>query len=286
VHNSSIATSSTGTTTAEPRQLHEPLSAARERRQLETTELWERIASSQSEEERARLREEVVLLNMSVAQAIAGRYGSRGILLDDLQQVAYLGLVKAANGFDPDLEKDFLSYAVPTIRGEIKRHFRDLGWTVRPPRRVQELQAKINSASEDSAQVLGRAPRPPEIAEHLGVDVSDVIEALTCNGFSPTSLDAPLGDPGSSASLGGLLTTDGNDYVELENSMVLKEALRSLPARDLLILRRRFFDDHTQQEIGVELGLSQMQVSRLQARILARLRALVAPPDTDLNMSA
>ncbi len=286
MRDTSIAPSGIGTTTAEPCQLREPVSAARERRKLETTELWERISSSQDEEERALLREQVVLLNMSVAQAIASRYGSRGILLDDLQQVAFLGLVKAAHGFDPGLEKDFLSYAVPTIRGEVKRHFRDLGWTVRPPRRVQELQSRIHSASEDSAQSLGRAARPPEIAARLGVDVSDVIEALTCNGFNPTSLDAPLGEPSSSASLGDLLTSAGDDFGEVENGMVLKEALRSLSARDLLLLRRRFCDDHTQQQIGDELGLSQMQVSRLQARILARLRALVAPLDEDLNMSA
>ena len=286
MHNSSFASSGSGTTNVEPRRLPEPGSDARTRRMLETTALWDRISSSQSDEERALLREEVVLLNMSVAQAIAGRYASRGILLDDLQQVAFLGLVKAANGFDPGLGKDFLSYAVPTIRGEIKRHFRDLGWTVRPPRRVQELQSQIHSVSEDSAKTLGRAARPSEIASRLGVDVSDVVEALTCNGFNPMSLDTPVGEPGGSASLGDLLTSGENDYDDVENAMVLKEALRSLSSRDLLILRRRFRDDHTQQQIGDELGLSQMQVSRLQARILARLRALAAPPDADLHMSA
>ena len=118
------------------------------------------------------------------------------------------------------------------------------------------------------------------------MDVRDVIEALTCNGFSPTSLDAALGEPGTSATLGDVLTLGGDDFDDVENAMVLKEALCSLSARDLLILRRRFYDDHTQQQIGDELGLSQMQVSRLQARILARLRALVAPPDEDLNLSA
>ena len=117
------------------------------------------------------------------------------------------------------------------------------------------------------------------------MDVSDVLEALTCNGFNPTSLDAPVGEPESSASLGDLLTLGGNDYDEVENAMVLKDALCTLPERDLLILRRRFYDDHTQQQIGDELGLSQMQVSRLQARILGRLRVLVTP-DADLNMSA
>ena len=286
MHSPSIAPSGRGTTSTESRRVHESVSVARERRQQETTVLWERISKSHDEAERAVLREEVVLLNMSVARAIAGRYSSRGILIDDLQQVALLGLVKAAQGFDPGLEKDFLSYAVPTIRGEVKRHFRDLGWTVRPPRRVQELQLRIQSASEDTAQTLGRAARPAEIAARLGVDVSDVTEALTCNGFNPMSLDVSLGEPGSSASLGDLLTLDGNDYDAVENEMVLKEALRSLSARDLLILRRRFYDDHTQQQIGDELGLSQMQVSRLQARILARLRALVVPKDADLNMSA
>ena len=127
----------------EPQQLRESVSAARDRRSRETSSLWERIAASQSEDERALLREEVVLLNRSVALAIAARYRSRSILLDDLQQVACLGLVKAVNGFEPSHEKDFLSYAVPTISGEVKRHFRDLGWTVRPPRRIQELQARI-----------------------------------------------------------------------------------------------------------------------------------------------
>ena len=154
---------------------------------------------SQDEEERAVLREQVVLLNLPVARAIASRYRSKGIMLDDLQQVACLGLVKAVNGFDAGFGKDFLSYAVPTISGEVKRHFRDLGWTVRPPRRVQELQARIHAVSTDSQPLA--ATQPPEIAQRLGVDVSDVIEALTCNGFNPMSLDVPLGEPGSSASL-------------------------------------------------------------------------------------
>ena len=136
------------------------LDAERDRRTRATASLWERIVSASSEDERSRLREDVVLLNMSVARSIASRYRSRGIVLDDLEQVACLGLVKAVNGFDPGREKDFLSYAVPTISGEVKRHFRDLGWTVRPPRRVQELQARIHAVSDETAQSLGR-PRTP-----------------------------------------------------------------------------------------------------------------------------
>jgi RNA polymerase sigma-B factor len=285
MRNSSTSHIGPSSGSAPPQPLQESVNAERDRRRRETSALWQRIATSQDEDERTLLREQVVLLNMPVARAIASRYRSKGITLDDLQQVACLGLVKAVNGFDAGFGKDFLSYAVPTISGEVKRHFRDLGWTVRPPRRVQELQARIHSVSTDS-QPLGTATQPPEIAERLGVDVSDVIEALTCNGFNPMSLDVPLGEPGSSASLGDLLPSSGSDYDDVENAIVLNAALRSLSPRDLLILRRRFCDDATQQQIGEEIGLSQMQVSRLQARILARLRDVVAPTDEDWNLSA
>jgi RNA polymerase sigma-B factor len=258
----------------------EPSSVVRDRRSRETSSLWEQIAASEYDDERAALREEVVLLNRSVALAIAAKYRSKGIPLDDLQQVASLGLVKAANGFDPAVGRDFLSYAVPTISGEVKRHFRDRGWTVRPPRRVQELQARINAAPVDYTQpVTGSSAQPAEIAAQLGVEVSDVIEALTCNGFSPMSLDVPVGEPGSSASLGDLLSAGRDDYGDVENVIVLREALGSLPPRDLLILRRRFFEDCTQQQIGDEIGLSQMQVSRVLARILRQLRTLVEPTE-------
>jgi RNA polymerase sigma-B factor len=255
----------------------EPRSDVRDRRSRETSALWERVTSSASEDEGALLREEVVLLNLSVALAIAARYRSKGIPLDDLRQVASLGLVKAANRFDPTMGRDFLSYAVPTISGEVKRHFRDRGWTVRPPRRVQELQARISAVSADSTQSPGSLARPTEVAAQLGVDVSEVIEALTCNGFSPMSLDVPLGEPGVSDSFGDLLSSGRDDFTHVENVIVLREALAALSPRDLLILQRRFFEDWTQQEVGLEIGLSQMQVSRVQARILSQLRALIEP---------
>jgi RNA polymerase sigma-B factor len=281
-----LAGSATGS--APSRLSSTSLGAERDRRTRATASLWERIVSATSEDEQRRLRGDVVLLNMSVARSIASRYRSRGIVLDDLEQVACLGLVKAANGFDPGREKDFLSYAVPTISGEVKRHFRDLGWTVRPPRRVQELQARIHAVSDETAQSLGRPPHPSEMAVHLEVPVSDVIEALTCNGFSPMSLNVPLGESASSASLGDLLPSGGSDFDGVENAMVLRQALATLSPRDRLIIRRRFFDGHTQQQIGEEIGISQMQVSRHQARILARLRAVVesADSDSDLNLSA
>lgn len=258
-----------------------PDTSARDLRMRESTALlWEQIVSSRSEEEGRRLREEIVVVNMPVARSIARRYSSRGIQFDDLVQVASLGLVKAVRGFDPTFQKDFLSYAVPTISGEVKRHFRDAGWAVRPPRRVQELQARINAAAEDLANPAGRAAAPAEIAERLGVDLGEVIETLACNGaFSPTSLDAPLGESGSSETLGALLAHGRDEYVQAENTMVLEDAMGELSARDLLILRRRFWEDRTQQQIGEEIGVTQMQVSRLLIRILAALRAMVAEPE-------
>lgn len=261
--------------------------SARDRRRRQTTSLWERITSAQTEEERDGLREQVVLVNLPVAQGIARRYGSRGMPLEDLEQVACLGLVKAVRGFDPTRQRDFLGYAVPTVSGEVKRYFRDFGWTVRPPRRVQELQARINSVSNDTAQTLGRDARPTEVADRLGVELSHVIESMTCRGaFTPTSLDAPLGDTGASETLGDLLAHGRDDYVDAENVLVLRRAISTLSARDLLILQRRFYEDCTQQEIGEEIGVSQMQVSRLLARILDTLRVLVDPTESDLPESA
>jgi RNA polymerase sigma-B factor len=259
----------------------------RERRKQQTAELWERVNRARTEQERDDLREEIVLLNLTVAHAIARRYAGRGIPVEDLEQVACVGLVKAVRGFDSAFGKDFVSYAAPTISGEVKRHFRDLGWTVRPPRRVQDLQARINATAVDADHATGAADRPDAIADRLGVDVSQVIEALTCRGaFAPMSLDAPLGETASSSSLGDLLTSAHDDYARAENAIVLGQALQHLTPRDLLILRRRFWENRTQHEIGEEIGLSQMQVSRLLGRILASLRSIVLPMDTDLSLIA
>ena len=142
---------------------------------------------------------------MGVARAIAHRYRQRGLAEDDLVQAAYVGLVKAVNGFDPSHERDFLSYAVPTVTGEVKRYFRDFGWAVRPPRRVQELQGQIAKLSAELTQKLGRSPRPSEVAQHVGIDVESVIEALAADGaFTPASLDVPVGEDGA-ATLGDLM---------------------------------------------------------------------------------
>jgi len=245
-------------------------------RRAMTAQLLAELHATEEESDREVLRAEVVVLNMGVARAIAHRYRQRGLAEDDLVQAAYVGLVKAVNGFDPAHERDFMSYAVPTISGEVKRYFRDFGWAVRPPRRVQELQGSIARVSGQLTQQLGRSPKPSEVAEHLGVDVEDVIEALAADGaFTPASLDVPVGIDGA-ATLGDLMPAEdgegGADFTSAEARVVLGPAVRRLAPRDRRILELRFFAGWTQEQIARDIGVTQMQVSRLLSRILKELR--------------
>lgn len=218
------------------------------------------------------LTRQLIETNAAVARSMASRYRNRGIDLDDLEQVALLGLTKAAQRFDPAAGHDFLSFAVPTIRGELRRHFRDSGWMVRPPRRVQDLQTRIAGAQEELEAQLGRSPRPSEIATHLEEDISAVVEALAADGcFTPTSLDAPVAD--GSSSLGDLLGDEDRALAQAEAKVMLDPLMRGLTARDRRIVRLRYFHEQTQQEIADAVGLTQAQVSRVLTRILADLRA-------------
>ncbi|MFG1910922.1 sigma-70 family RNA polymerase sigma factor [Kribbella sp. NPDC048928] len=226
--------------------------------------------------------DQVVLLNAPVARSIASRYRSKGVDSDDLEQVAYLGLVKAANGYRLDASTAFLSYAVPTIRGELKRYFRDCAWTIRPPRRVQEMQGSIAAAEPELMQRLGHVPSDQETAAALGTDPSEVAEATSVRGcFNTLSLDAPgTTDGGTSLMETVANAEDGYDLVE--NVHTLTPAVANLGDRDRRILQLRFGSGFTQEEIGHELGVSQMQVSRLLRGILESLRTdLAARVPTD-----
>jgi RNA polymerase sigma-B factor len=222
------------------------------------------------------LIDEVVLLNAPVARSIASRYRSKGVDSDDLEQVAYLGLVKAANGYRPAESSAFLSYAVPTIRGELKRYFRDCAWTVRPPRRVQEMQGSIAAAEPELIQRLGHVPTDQETAEALGTEASEIAEASSVRGcFNALSLDAPGSAEGGTSLLETVANAeDGYDLVE--NVHTLTPAVACLGDRDKRILELRFCSGFTQEEIGNELGVSQMQVSRLLRGILEKLRSELA----------
>ncbi len=250
-------------------------SMSRRQRRDRTARALTAAAETSSERRRQELLDYVVRINMGVARTVAGRYFHRGVDEDDLVQVAYMALTRAARDFDPSRHQDFLSYAVPTIRGELKKHFRDQGWMVRPPRRVQEAQARITRAEGALSQELGRPVRPSELAEHLDMTVEDVIEALAADGcFAPSSLDRPVaanGDAGAVA-LGDFLGEADPATPAAEARVVLGPVVRRLKPRDRRIVYLRFFEQRSQQEIADEIGVTQMQVSRLLARILRDLR--------------
>jgi RNA polymerase sigma-B factor len=222
-------------------------------------------------EPRDLLVDQLIEDHIEVAQSIASRYRNRGIDTDDLQQVALLGLTKAAQRFDPDSGHSFMAFAVPTIRGEVRRYFRDTGWVVRPPRRVQELQVRITRAQNDLEQQLGRSPRPSEIAQHLDADLDDVVEALSVDGcFAPTSLDIPLND--ATSTIGDLLGDESTATDELEAKMVLEPLIAKLAPRERRIVFMRFYEERSQQAIADAVGLTQAQVSRILQRTLTTLR--------------
>ncbi len=237
-------------------------------------ELFERLAVLPAgDEERLRIRGELVELHLPLVEYLARRFRNRGEWLDDLTQVATIGLIKSIDRFDLARGVEFSTYATPTIVGEIKRHFRDKGWAVRVPRRLQELKLSLTKAIGDLAQREGRAPTVAEIAAHLQMSEEEVLEGLeSANAYSTVSLDAPdSGDddaPAVAESLGML--DDALEGVEYRES--LKPLLEQLPSREKRILLLRFFGNMTQSQIASELGISQMHVSRLLARTLAQLR--------------
>jgi RNA polymerase sigma-B factor len=243
----------------------------------------ERAALPDGHPRREQLRAQLVAGYLPVARHIAHRYGYRGEHPQDLEQVASVGLILAVDRFDPGRDVDFLSYAVPTITGEVLRHFRDRSTTIRLPRRLRELNGQIFDAAAELAQRLGRAARPSEIARHLGLDVEVVLEGLAAHGAGHTSsLDEPAGDDGEGSGSSGrtrfataLAQTEPEfDLVEYRES--LGPLVAALPERERRILLLRFFGEQTQTEIAVQVGLSQMHVSRLLSRTLAQLRRQLA----------
>jgi RNA polymerase sigma-B factor len=232
---------------------------------------------------RTELREQLAMAFLPVVEHIAARYGGRGEPTDDLQQVGTIGLLGALDRFTPppdatDLVGAFLGFAVPTVTGEIRRHFRDRTWSMRVSRRMKDLQGPIREAVAVLAADLQRAPRPSEIAAHLGVELGEVVEALQAqNAYTPTSLDAPLRADG--ATIADLHGDIDAALAHVEYRQELRAALDELPARERTMLILRFFGDRTQTQIAEEMGLSQMHVSRMLSRSLATLRRRMAPTD-------
>ncbi|MCX4754820.1 RNA polymerase sigma factor SigF [Kitasatospora purpeofusca] len=222
--------------------------------------------------ERVELRNQLVRMHIPLVEHLARRFRNRGEPLDDLTQVATIGLIKSVDRFDHERGVEFSTYATPTIVGEIKRHFRDKGWAVRVPRRLQELRLSLTTATSELSQRHGRSPTVHELAEHLGISEEDVLEGLeSANAYSTLSLDVPDNDDESPAVADTLGATDeALEGVEYRES--LKPLLAQLPPREQKILVLRFFRNMTQSQIAAEVGISQMHVSRLLARTLAQLR--------------
>ena len=244
---------------------------SRAERSRRTQELLEQAHRTDDADRREELLDEVVLLNRGVAEAVANRYRGRGVAVEDLHQAAYEGLVKAVHKFDPSVRPDLLTYAVPTIRGEVQRWFRDQSWMVRPPRRLQEMQWKVSRGIESLEQELGREPTDDELSSHLDCSAEELQETVQSFGcFTPPSLDRPVGDAG--LTLGDVLADEADEQNAAEARATLGPAVRRLSPRDQRIIYLRYFQDSSQEEIGGELGVTQMQVSRLLERIVRDLR--------------
>jgi RNA polymerase sigma-B factor len=225
-------------------------------------------------------REEIVRRSQPLAEYLARRFAGRGEPLEDLIQVANIGLLGAIERFDPGREVRFSTYAAATMIGELKRHFRDKGWTIRVPRRLQELGLRINRSLGAISQELGRSPTVAEIAERLEVSEEDVVEAMdAAQAYSTVSLDTPVNEEGTTSL--ELLGEVDESMELLEGWASLAPAIRDLPARERRVLYLRFFSGLTQSEIAEEIGVSQMHVSRILSQTLALLRGSVAPEQDD-----
>jgi RNA polymerase sigma-B factor len=245
--------------------------AAREARRRQdrdrSAELFAKLPDQQA-------RDELVLLHRPLAEYLARRFSGRGEPQEDLEQVAMLALIKAIDRFDTSRDVQFSTYATATVVGELKRHFRDKGWALRVPRRLQETGLKVSKAVSELSQQLGRSPTVAEIAGSIGLSEEEVLEGMdTIHAYSASSLDAPADEEGVPAM--DKLGSEDDTLELLEGWASLAPALRGLTERERRIVYLRFFRGMTQTQIAVELGISQMHVSRLLARTLRTLRQAV-----------
>jgi RNA polymerase sigma-B factor len=237
-------------------------------------------AGADDSPQRTAAREVLVQRYAPMVRACARQYRESPEPLEDLVQVGYVGLLKAVNNYDPAFGSGLRAYAVPCILGEIKRHFRDKRWQVRATRPVQELLLEMRDATEDLTHKLGRQPADAELARRLGVTLGQLSEARqAAEGFTALSLNAPLGDDGATAELGDLLGGEDPAVDQAVSMEAVAQHWDELPARERRILILRFYGNLTQEEIARRLGISQMHVSRLQARALAWLRDRLLGPD-------
>jgi RNA polymerase sigma-B factor len=229
--------------------------------------------------DRTSVRDRAIQAWLPLAKHLAQRFNGRGEPLDDLVQIATVGLIKAIDRFDPEYGNDFAAYAVPTIVGEIKRHFRDRTWDVRVPRRLQELKLDINEATSTLSQRLGRSPTVADIAEHLKRSEDEILEGLEgARAYSAVSLQSLVGNGEDGTELGDLFGVEDHELALAEYRASLGPALEALSPREQKIVVLRFFGNLTQTQIAERIGISQMHVSRLLAKSLATMRNHLANP--------
>lgn len=228
-----------------------------------------------------RAREQVLVELMPLVRALAARYAGKGEAFEDLVQVGSIGLIKAVDRFDIERGVDISSYAVPTIVGEIRRHFRDKAWAMHVPRRLKELSVRLSRLLDQLTNELGRSPTVAELAKAAGVDEEDAIDALdSANAYSTRSLEAPFEDGGDEY-LADRLGTQDSGFEEVEDGSLVAAGLAALDERERQIVEMRFFEEMTQSQIAAEIGISQMHVSRLLRRALATMRGRIDEVSAD-----
>lgn len=244
-----------------------------EERQLDREEQT-RLFKEYKETKDKKIRDLLIEENLYIAEILAKKYTNRGIDYDDIFQVASIGLIYAVDRFDVDRGFQFSSFATPTIIGEIKRHFRDKGWTIRVPRRIQELSIRINNAKVELSQTLQKSPTVRDIAEYLGTTEEEILEAMEASKvYSPQSLDLTYdGGEDSDISLSDLIGKEEEYYEKIDNNDFLEKAMSILSETEKKILIDRYFNKRTQSSIAKELDISQMTVSRLEKKILEKMK--------------
>ena len=240
-----------------------------------TRELFRRF----KEQGDAEARDQLIVNHINLVRFLASKFKNRGESIDDLVQVGTIGLIKAIDRFDPSRGLEFTTYATPTIMGEIKRHFRDKGWSVRVPRRLQELSAKVNQATDELTNRLQRSPSVAEIAEHLGSTVDEVLEAMeSSSAYSSVPLEGGgSGDDDEAPAVIDHYATEDADLASSDDRIVLEQAIQDFSPRERDVIRMRFTEGLTQVEIAERLGISQVQVSRLLRRTLRRIQDKIEP---------
>jgi RNA polymerase sigma-B factor len=245
-------------------------------------DMFRRLATVKKDStEYRRQRDLIIECCLPLADHIARRFSNRGEPLEDLRQVARVGLVNAVNRFDVDNGAQFVAFAIPTIMGEVRRYFRDHGWSVKVPRRLKELSLQLKKAQEQLSQQLDRAPTATEIASHLDIDREEVVQAqIASSAYSTRSSDAPIaGSDGDATLVSDRFSSIDANLEKVLEIETIRPVLEALPARQQTVLRLRFFENMTQTQIAQRLGISQMHVSRLLARSLAELRQAVSEPE-------